>query len=59
MSFSLHGGLDKDTADAFIRFMAINPLTGEDAEKAGVKKNTPEMGAWLQNQEWERFKSLL
>ena len=50
---------DPKMITAFLEYTQTPRLTGDDAEVAGVKKNTPEMGKWLSQAEAEIFSSIL
>ena len=54
-----YGFIDSKMLDAFLKYIEIQPFSGNDAEKAGIKKGTPEMGKWLAQAEAERFSSLM
>jgi len=50
---------DPDVVRVFLDFINMEKVSGGDAESAGVKKGTREMGVWISQEEEKRFLKLL
>lgn len=56
---SMLGIGDPKMVEAFLKYIEMPKLGGNDAEAAGIEKNTPEMGKWLAQAEAQRFAELI
>lgn len=54
-----HGLVSEKLGKAFLEYLNKPRFSGDDAEAAGIQKNTPEMGKWLAQAEAELFTSLV